>query len=255
MIFGICVALCVGLLWACAEVVVLIPSHLPGTRPLGGDPGKLPITLQKLKEIQKQKNGQMQRQRGLALTSNSGGSKTLEVPYEPQHTPAWCWAATSRMIMNYQNRRIDPSDELDVQCKIVMNSLGHKLGGANCCERLVSPDLIDPPPICVRGEWPSVVFERYGFNYESVEEALDWESLTNEINGNRPFLYVVDLQGGGKHALVVKGYDPMSTEGRIVQTYDPNQADFEYQTLEEFMFGKTHYRDYALISPKAEDES
>jgi hypothetical protein len=84
MIFGICVALCVGLLWACAEVVVLIPSHLPGTRPLGGDPGKLPITLQKLKEIQKQKNGQMQRQRGLALTSNSGGSKTLEVPYEPQ---------------------------------------------------------------------------------------------------------------------------------------------------------------------------
>ena len=253
-ILSICVALCLGLLWACAEVVVLIPSHLSGTKSMG-DPGKPPITLQELKKIQEQKNGQMQRQRGLALTSNSGGSKTLEVPYEPQHTPAWCWAATSRMIMNYHNSLIHSSNKLDLQCKIVMNSLGHKSGGANCCERRVSPDLIDPPPICVRGEWPSVVFERYGFNYESVEEALDWESLTNEINGNRPFLYVVDLRGGGRHALAVKGYDPKSTEGRVVQTYDPNQADFEDQTLEEFMFGETHYRDYVLISPKAEDES
>lgn len=256
MIFGICVTLCLGLLWACAEVVVLIPSHLSGTKDQepNDDPGKLPIKLQKLKEIQEQKMGEMQRQRGLALTCDSRGSKTLEVHAEKQETPAWCWAATSRMVMKYQNRRTGSSDELDIQCKIVINSLGHKSGGANCCEPRDSSGLINPPPKCVRGEWPSVVFERYGFNYESVEEALDWESLTKEICGNGPFLYVVDLRGGGRHALVAKGYDNNSIEGRIVQTYDPTLEDFEDQTLEEFRFGETHYRDYAQISPKAEDQ-
>ena len=156
--------------------------------------------------------------------------------------------------MNYQNRRIDPSGKLDSQCEIVTNSLGRKSGGANCCDSRDSSGLRNSPPNCVRGEWPSVVFERYGFNYESVEEALDWESLTNEICGNGPFLYVVNLRGGGRHALVAKGYNAKSIEGRIVQTYDPTQADFEDQTLEEFMFGENHYRDYAQISPKAEDQ-
>ena len=250
-ILSICVALCLGLLWACAEVVVLSPSHLSGKKSMD-DPGKLPITLQKFKEIQKQKNGQMERKRGLAPTCDPDDSKTLKVPAEMQKTPAWCWAATSRMIMNYKKNR--PADELHSQCKIVTNILDHKSGGANCCEQRDSSGLIDPPSNCVRGEWPSVVFEWYGFNYVSVEEALDWDALTNEICGNGPFLYVVNLRGGGRHALVVKGYDAKSREGHIVQTYDPTQADFEDQTLEEFMFGETHYRDYAQISPKAEDQ-
>ena len=254
-ILGICVALCLGFVWACAEVNVLMPSH---SGPIKTPPiiEKPPISLDTLKQMQAKKQekmqGQMSGQRGLAMPCDRNGPNTLEVPHEKQQTSAWCWAATSRMVMEYKNRLTKSST--DSQCKIVINSLGQKSGGANCCERQVSSDLIDPPPNCVRGEWPSVVFERYGFNYESVEEALDWESLTNEICGNGPFLYVVDLRGGGRHALVAKGYDNNSIKGRIVQTYDPTDKDFEDQTLEEFMFGETHYRDYAQISPKAEDQ-
>ena len=253
MILGICVTLCLGLLWACAEVVVLSPSHLSSPI-VRHDPGKPSISLAKLKEMQEQKPRPMQGERAFAAPCDPGGSKTLNVSPEKQETPAWCWAATSRMVMEYQNRLTGSSDEPDMQCRIVENILGRKSGGANCCGPRDPSGLRNPPPNCVRGEWPSLVFERYGFDYIAVDESLDWEALTKEICGNGPFVYVVDLRGGGRHALVAMGYDAKSKEGRIVQTYDPLQADFEDQTLEEFMFGETHYRDYVQISLKAQDQ-
>lgn len=260
-ILGICVALCLGFVGACAEVNVLIPSH---SGPIKTPPiiEKPPISLDTLKQMQAKKQGQMPGQRGLATPCDRNGSKTLDVNHQRQQTPAWCWAATSRMVMEYQNRLTRSST--DTQCAIVKNVLGRKSGRANCCEVQVSDDWINAPANCERGEWPHVVFERYGFNYEVVErQALDWESLTNEICGNGPFIYVVDLQGGGRHAFVAKGYytDP-ELKQQFVEIYDPNQGDFQDQVYDEYAgnapnksYGTTpHYRDYVQISPKAEDQ-
>ena len=158
--------------------------------------------------------------------------------------------------MEYQNKLAGSSTE--TQCEIVTNSLDRNSSKANCCETQSSTDFI-PPRNCLRGEWPSVVFERYDFRYIAVAEALDGEALINEICGNGPFLYVVDLQGGGRHALVAAGYDASIDEKPIVRIYDPIQDDYEDQAYDEFAGvvpgARAHYRDYVQISPKAEDKS
>ena len=247
--FGLSIALCLGFVWGCAEVEVLIPPHLSsGLKHQGpdDDPGSTPISLKELKQIQANKKPMC----------NRNGSMMLDVRHERQRTPFWCWAETSRMVMEYQNELAGSSTK--TQCEIVTDSLGRKLGKANCCETQSSTDFI-PPRNCLRGEWPSVVFERYGFNYMTVAEALDEESLINEICGNGPFLYVVNLQGGGKHALVAEGYDASIEEKPIVRIYDPTQDDYEDQAYDEFAGvapdARIHYRDYVQISPKAKDKS
>lgn len=257
---GICLTLGLATLWACTEVEVVIPLHVPGPIPLlpSEDPGKLPISLDQLKEIQKRK---MKEQTGRPPNArcDRNGSR-LEVNSEKQETSDWCWAATSRIIMRFHDGLSGKTTH--GQCDIVSSSVAGRSNNATCCPSETAPSKTE----CMGGGWPSVVFEQYGFNYESVGRALDWESLINEICGNGPFLFVVNLKDGGRHALVAAGYlllntpqgtDTTSAE-RFVKVYNPTANDFDYRTLDEFT-GDTdspnaynHYRDYVQISPKGD---
>ena len=259
-IFGICVALCLGFVWGCAEVEVLIPSHLSGPKEPQYDPGKPPITLtlDKLKEMQMQ---------GGRPICDPKRSKTLEVPREKQQTPAWCWAASTRMVMEYHNKK--QQNPTDLQCDLVRKVFDLSLVRANCCETKISSDFIDAPSECVRGGWPHQVLDYYQFSYQTVGGALDWEALTREICTTGPFIPVIDWRGGGSHAFIVTGYIPpgqpgQSSRRQIVKIYNPLEKDFEYLTFDEFVgdsqgeepdgfYGFSHNLNFVQISSKAKD--
>lgn len=247
---SICAALSLALMSACTEVEVLTSSHLPdSTRPMD-DPGKPSISLSQLKRIQAESGKPLNRH------CDRNGS-TLEVDREKQETSDWCWAATSRMVMTYHNGRTEQA--IHDQCKIVSTIVDSESSRVTCCPGETAASKTE----CMGGGWPSVVFERYGFDYEVVGQALDWESLKKEICGHGPFLYVIDLRGGGRHALVVTGFNSVE---EVVQTYDPTRDDFSVKTYDEFVgdlpdtddstssYGIAHYRDYVQISPKIEDQ-
>lgn len=260
-ILGMCGVLCLAFLWACTEVEILIPSHLPASRGpgIGDDPGKSPISLGDFKQIQTQ--------RVVGLSCNLNGSRALKMNPEKQETPDWCWAATSKMVMAYHNGQTGKATHS--QCQIASNSVQRESGGMECCPSETAASKSE----CMGGGWPSVVFDQYGFDYLSVAQALDWESLTKEICENRPFLYVVEFRGGGRHALVAAGYRTTISPGtnpakmqQFVKVYDPTHNDFDYRTYDEFAgdvpstnnsntyYGVSHYRDYALIAPKDEGQ-
>lgn len=254
---GICVVLGLAASWACTEIDVRIPSQLGLSDPRVHQE-KEPITLKRLKEIQKEK---MELSRNPVTTRcDIYGSTKLNLAPEPQETSDWCWAATSRMVIAFHNGLAgDPTHR---QCSIVSNSVDLELNRVDCCPSEAAPARTE----CMGGGWPWAVFDKYDFDYEVVEEALDWESLTNEICGTGPFLYVLNLEGGGKHALVAAGYrtaniseanDPSQTQ-QLVQIYDPTHDDFQLITHAEFVGNVPapnglpphfHDRDYVQISP------
>lgn len=191
------------------------------------------------------------------MRCDRNGSNLKVHPVE-QETTDWCWAATSKMIIDYYGGQARGTALR--QCDIVSSSSDPKTEAMDCCPE--NPDKPSYSSDCMVGGWPSVVFENYGINYVSVNEALDWDSLTNEICSNGPFLYVIDLADGGRHALVVTGYRTTDEPKGIVQIYDPLEEDIVDVSYDEFVgdgsgsnssnsYGYTHYRDYVQISPKA----
>jgi hypothetical protein len=253
-ILGICVALCLGFVWGCAEVEVLIPSHQSGPKEPPYDPRKPSITLDTLKQMQMQ---------GTREICDRKDSKTLEVPREKQQTPAWCWAASTRMVMEYHNKKQKKPTDTDPQCAIVKKIWGPWVGEVNCCEGQSAQDFINAPSKCVQGGWPDWVLANYQFSNETVRGALDWEALIGEICTTGPFIPVVDLRGGGKHAFIVTGYSGRPSQ--VVTIYNPTTEDFQDLTFEEFVgdspgpdgfYGFSHNLNFVQISPKkAEDQS
>jgi Papain-like cysteine protease AvrRpt2 len=238
-ILGICMTLCLGFVWGCAEVEVLIPSHALPPPPDGTLRPPITLTLDELK--------QMQTQNGKPVCNPNGF--TQDVPREKQQTPAWCWAASTRMVMEYHNEK--QQQPTDPQCKIVSKIFGISSERAGCCETKITSDFIDAPLRCVQGGWPNKVFDYYQYSYQTVGGALDWEALTREICTTGPFISVIDWNGGGKHAFITKGYSTVALNTRtnrpsplqIVIAYDPfdptGKKDIQYQTFDEFVGDST----------------
>jgi hypothetical protein len=220
----LCIALCLGLTWACVRVDVSVTS--PNTYSRSGLPSerKSPISN---KELTKRH----------ADINRCPSNLFLAIDREQQKTEAWCWAASTRMVMKYHNAK--QNQETDSQCDMVRNILSPWLGGVNCCERQVIPDFINAPSECIQGGWPSWALEKYQFNYEWIEGALDeWEALKGELCKTGPFISVINWSGGGAHAFVVTGY---RDEEKLVTIYDPTTEDFQDFAFEEFV-GKGPYR-------------
>jgi hypothetical protein len=252
---GIGVALCLGLTSACVKVDVSVTSS--DASRLGKrhfSPDKPSISLEKLKELHASSSGKRPVCRpDLSLRTN----------HEKQKTVAWCWAASSRTVMEYRNDKKTPPKRTAPQCDIVKNIFGPRLGGANCCETKVSPNSIDAPWTCVRGGWPHWVFDNYQFDYEWVKGLFDdWDALKGEICTDHPFISVIEWRGGGKHTFVVNGYRESPGDAdleRVVEMYDPNEDDPLDLTFDEFVRGSaknqgrsyefSHDRTYVRIVP------
>ncbi|MBK9306576.1 MAG: hypothetical protein IPM58_05680 [Nitrospira sp.] len=191
-------------------------------------------------------------------------NRSLFINREKQQTVAWCWAASTRTVMEYKNQNKAQAEPTALQCDIVRNVLSLGLGGTNCCEIQVAPDFIDAPSVCVQGGWPYWVLNKYHFSYEWVDGRFDdWETLKAEICKVGPVISVIDWSGGGSHTLVITGYSTDSDDvARVVTTYDPFTDDFQDLSFEEFVGGSTyrsnafprfsHNRTYVQIMPMTE---
>lgn len=232
-------ALCLGFTWACVKVDVSVRSPANGS---AKDDSW--ISLADLKKRH---------------TKKSCDPTAWEITGEPQKTPAWCWAASTRIVMEHHNTR--HGEETDSQCEIVKKTSRFLSSEANCCHTSV-------PSECIQGGWPNTVFDYYEFNYKKLAGALnDWDALTGEICSGGPFISVIEWSGGGKHTFVVHGYRyDRSSENpqKVVSIYDPLTDDFQDLIFDEFAGGSLErpaefiqfspYLNYVAIRPMSENQ-
>lgn len=239
-VLGLGIALCLGFTWACVKVNVSVRSVDSGSF-FAQDNSWISIA-----ELKKRH------------TRTSCDPSGWEVTREPQETLAWCWAASTRIVMEHYNKQ--HGRETDSQCDIVKKSSRSLSSEASCCNTTIDSE-------CIQGGWPSRVFESYGFNYKKLAGALnDWVALTGEICSSGPFISVIEWNGGGKHTFVVQGYrydtNSESSE-KVVSIYDPLTNDFQDVVFDEFTEGSlarptgftqfSHYLNYVQIQPMTED--
>ncbi len=249
--YGLLLIMCLGLTLACVKVDVSMTS--PGTN-RDNMPTlpkiKPPISIKQLKE-----------RHSASVRPRCGPNHSLSTQRYKQQTMAWCWAASTRTVMDYKNQQNVRPPSTAQQCDIVKNVFGSSLIDTNCCEKKISPDFIDAPLACLQGGWPHWVLNNYHFEYEWVDGLFDdWDALTGEICNDHPFISVIQWRGGGKHTLIVNGYK----ESRAVEVYDPLQDDPQDLTFDEFVGGFlkrqnefyefSHDRTYVQIAPKSKGQ-
>lgn len=240
----VCLALGLGLTSACVRVDVSVtPQNASAHR---SHPDSSWISLAEIKDLHQKR-----------LAGNKcPSSRSLFINREKQESKAWCWAASTRVVMDFYNK--DQSKETDLQCNIVTKTLHLSQDKSKCCAGNI-------PAQCVQGGWPHWVFHSYQFDYKTVRGALDdWDAVAGEICSTGPFISVIDWSGGGAHAIVVTGYSADDKDAtKIVTTYDPFIDDFQDISLEEFIgdssagsdafYGFSHNRHYVQILPKPAD--
>lgn len=128
----------------------------------------------------------------LAMLGSAAG--TLSIQLIPQEQREWCWAACLHMVMKF----VDSSDTA-TQCTLASNAFGV----AGCCTNPNSPICNKPLPV------PNVVAEWSRYTFQSVfnNYAIEFTTIVNEINGNRPIEVGLKWQGPGGHAILIIGYD------------------------------------------------
>jgi hypothetical protein len=222
-------------------------------------PHKPPISIDKLKELQASRPGK----RPVCQPERS-----LPTKKGKQQTDAWCWAASSRTVMDFNNKQQAQPEATPHQCDIVKTVYAPRLVATNCCEKKVSPDSIDAPLACLRGGWPHWVLDTYQFDYEWMNGRFDdWDTLKTEICHDHPFISVIEWNGGGKHTLVVTGYRESPANAglqRVIEIDDPNEDGPEDLTFEEFVEGSfkregeiyefSHDRTYVQITSLSTDK-
>lgn len=158
----------------------------------------------------------------------------------------WCWAASGQMIMNLIGAAHRPPNV--PQCY----QANERFGRTDCCS-------CPTPGPCITGGWPQFDKWRFSSTWTSYGTPLTWTQLRGQINVGKPFFFSWDWDGGGAHAMVVKGYErlwflrlvvvanPWPPQGRCNpggNASGPFGGDIELISYAEFVggpgFGHTH---------------
>lgn len=159
----------------------------------------------------------------------------LPVSLHPQQTGKWCWAASGQMVMSYLGVHI-------AQCE----QANRYFARTDCCDARRPTD-------CVAGGIHD--FDGYGFSYDTINGALSWTAIKEQIDTRRtPFTFGWQWTGGGGHRLVATGYQVISGQN-WVHIYDPslpNEGTEEDLLYDDFVSGDTytHGWDYYNIARK-----
>lgn len=163
----------------------------------------------------------------------------VTLPSEPvyQRKLPWCWIASAKMVMAFHKvpRR---------QCELYNTAYQNRLtiaGVTDCCafDSPETPDNTAPDPAslttgtfaCLRTGWPDLALKRSGLDFSLRKNPLQWESLKNQLCGQRPFIFVVKFRGGGGHSQAVKGFVQAADGSRVVVVDDHINGikDFPYE--------------------------
>jgi hypothetical protein len=146
-----------------------------------------------------------------------------------QDTGSWCWAASAQLLIGYLRNDIKPTPS---QCQLVTETFQANLTGSivTCCDWLNgNHDASSVANICNSGDWPDTILRKYQIKWTlrswATGETSDWGILTGEICGNRPFLFVVRWDGGGRHTSIVAGYHITADYGQFIEVDDNGSSD------------------------------
>lgn len=134
----------------------------------------------------------------------SRSASRQEAKATPQHTDAWCWAASAQMVMEAHRFPVK-------QCQIVNDSFfaneSDSQNGKPCCGDGTNSQF--PPVKCWKGGWPHRAFKQNNFNVAYIERALSPSEIAHQLCANGPIVYAIKYEGGGGHTLVVKSMDSL----------------------------------------------
>jgi hypothetical protein len=129
---------------------------------------------------------------------------TLPVKLQGQKTEAWCFAASTQMILNYNGTRVSQGELLNV------------FTGRKDCGQVPTPGP------CITGGGEPQLFDHFHYTLEFRHGPLTPEEIVREIYTRRqPFNFGWDLKGGGSHSLVAIGYAKVKG-GFLVEVLDPS---------------------------------
>jgi hypothetical protein len=166
----------------------------------------------------------------LALPSAFAQWRTLNVPLVTQEHSQWCWAGSSKAVLNYYNRT--PS-----QCQIVNWAYGISYA---CGNTTFNWNSYANRPNNMYGTSGSVqnILAAWGVPNTAINNYLSWNSVVNEINGNRPFVIRYGWTNGGGHIMVGRGYETYNGTNYI---YIMNPWPGEGQTYRTFASAVSAY--------------
>ncbi|WP_437946938.1 papain-like cysteine protease family protein [Sorangium sp. So ce296] len=144
----------------------------------------------------------------------------LHVPFRPQETAQWCWAASGEMIMEYHGAQVSQCDEAN-----------RYTGRADCCNT-------PTPSQCVVPGWPQ--FSSYGFSSATTAwgTALTLAQVKDQLlTKGLPFAGTRHWTGGSSHMVVVKDYLRFDDDDFLVihDPWPPNVGDFYIETYDAFV--------------------
>jgi hypothetical protein len=159
--------------------------------------------------------------------------RILNVPLVTQEHSEWCWAGSSKSLLNYFNKT--PS-----QCQIVNWAYGinYACGNSN-----FNWNSYANQPNSMYGSGGSVqnILKAWGVPNSAYNYAISWNSVVWDINNNRPFIMRYGWTNGGGHIMVGRGYEtwngtnyiyimnPWPGEGQTYSTYDAAVSDWDHQ--------------------------
>ena len=159
-----------------------------------------------------------------ALPSAYAQWRTLNVPLVTQEHSQWCWAGSSKAVLNYYGQ--SPS-----QCQIVNWAFGLNYA---CGNSTFNWNSYANQPNSMYGSNGSVqnILRAWGVANTAYNSASSWSSVVSDINANRPFVIRYGWTGGGGHIMVGRGYEtangvnyvyimnPWPGEGQTYRTYN-----------------------------------
>ena len=149
--------------------------------------------------------------------------RTLSVPLVTQEHSQWCWAGSSKAVLNYYAKT--PS-----QCQIVNWAYGLNYA---CGNTTFDWNSNANQPNSMYGSSGSVqnILAHWGVPNNAYSVASSWSSVVSDINANRPFVIRYGWTNGGGHIMVGTGYEtyngtnyvyimnPWPGEGNTYRTY------------------------------------
>jgi hypothetical protein len=159
-----------------------------------------------------------------ALPSAFAQWKTLNVPLVTQEHSQWCWAGTTKAILNFYGQT--PS-----QCQIANWAFGLNYA---CGNSVFEWNSAANQPNNMYGTSGSVqnILKNWGVNNSAYNAASSWSSVVSDINADRPFVIRYGWTSGGGHIMVGRGYEtangvsyvyimnPWPGEGQTYRTYN-----------------------------------
>ena len=159
--------------------------------------------------------------------------RTLYVPLVTQEHSQWCWAGSSKAVLNYYGQT--PS-----QCQIVNWAFGLNYA---CGNTVFNWNSNANQPNGMYGSNGSVqnILKAWGVTNTAYNSASSWSSVVSDINANRPFVIRYGWTSGGGHIMVGRGYEtangvnylyimnPWPGEGQTYRSYSSAVAASDHQ--------------------------